>query len=482
MENSVADITASVLLKDRFKHDETYKGYVRHNSDGSLVSSGGAISLKYKNQGFTYIDIYSTNPAPNDSVPDGTTAPFNVVSFYSEGQWLGGQGYMQESSVPAIYGSGKHYKVQIPEGCELILVTLGYPIDNTDTVEIYKDDHSKYLTTIDNLTDVRFLLPPYFTAAYLRNKKNTIEARINANAANSDIFIFMTDEHWERGNGHSFSAVKWLDENCNIPRLFSGGDTGHEGINMDFIKIRKKAFKGKIYQTIGNHEYLSYTFDTDGNTTEDEVFYGLEMNQGDECIYGNNKRHYYYVDNSIKKIRYVILNAFAQGNGSVNSATIGFEQEQLDWFRNTALNVDSGWSIIIFTHRLYEGSPSNSANTYIPTTCQPVADIIESYAGNGKIIAVFQGHTHYDAIKYLKDGTIPVIITTSDHNGSYRWSDSEGKYIRDYDVERESGTINEHAFDVVIIDKVLKRISCVRIGCPAKDGDELKEERLANWV
>ena len=114
-----------------------------------------------------------------------------------------------------------------------------------------------------------------------------------------------------------------------------------------------------------------------------------------------------------------------------------------------------------------------------------IRDIIEQYNGQGKIIAVFQGHTHRDRIQYLKNGAIPVIITTSDNNGCYVWSSEESKYVRHVDVERESGTINEQAFDVVTIDKTLKRISCVRIGCPARDGTEpggkLVGERIVYW-
>ena len=477
-------ILKPIVQKNRFQAYDSLRGFIRNSGNGSLVSSGGARTLIYKNQGIKSIDVYSTNQGT-----DGTTASFNVISFYSADGWLGGQGYMQDKSIVAVYGKRKHYHTDVPDGCGTILITLsataGKIDDNTAVIELQSGGHDGYLETIDHITDKRFALPAYYSESYLRNKVNLIQMRAKLHASDSDCFIWQTDEHFERSAGYNYGLIRHLSNSLNIPRLFSGGDTAHMGIDMDLVKLRKKAFDGKIYQVIGNHEYLSYTFAETGATTEDEIFYGLECCYGNEVKFGNNKRHYYYVDNSIQRIRYIILNAFAQGDGITNSATVGFEQAQLDWFENIALNVESGWSIIIFTHRLFEGSPSDTANTYIPQSCQPVADIIENYSGSGKIIAVFQGHTHYDMIKYLSNGTIPVIITTCDNNGLYRYDKTLQEYVKDYDVERESGTIREHAFDVVTIDKILKQISLVRIGCPARNGSEpggeLVEERIVYW-
>lgn len=476
-------ILKPIVQKNRFQSYDSLKGYIRNSGDGSLVSSGGARTLIYKNQGIKSIDVYSTNPGT-----DGTTASFNVISFYSVDGWLGGQGYMQDKSIAAVYGSRKHYHTDVPDGCGIILITLsatsGEIDDATAAIELQSGGYDGYLETIDHITDKRFALPDYYSESYLRNKVNLIQKRAKLHASDSDCFIWQTDEHFERSAGYNYGLIRQLANRLNIPRLFSGGDTAHMGINMDLVKLRKKAFDGKIYQVIGNHEYLSYTFAETGATTEDEIFYGLECCYGNEVKFGNNKRHYYYVDNSIQRIRYIILNAFAQGDGITNSASVGYEQEQLSWLTDVALAVESGWSIIIFTHRLYEGNPY-PGTLYVPESCQPVINIIEAYNGNGKIIAVFQGHTHFDRILHISNNTIPVIITTCDNNGLYKYDEALQEYVRDYDVERESGTIREHAFDVVTIDKILKRISLVRIGCPARDGSEpggeLVEERIVYW-
>lgn len=485
--NKIDTVFSNAVQKNRFENYDVLKGFIRkagYENAGKLTPSGGARTLVYKNQGIKTIDVWATFPGT-----EGVAASFNVISLYTVDGWLSGQGYMSSDSVSAIYGSvRKHYKVNVPANCGLILVTLnatsGVIDDNTAVIELNDGNKGNYLDDAHSISDMRFVLPSYYTESYLRNKISTIENRMKLNASNSDCFVWQTDEHFERSAGYSYGLIRKLCNKLNIPRLFSGGDTAHMGINMDMVKLRRKAFDGKIYQVIGNHEYLSYTFETDGATTEDDIFYGLENYYGNDVVFGNKQRHYYYVNNDVQKIRYVVLNAFAQGDGVTNSATPGYEQEQLNWFSNTALNVDSEWSIIIFTHRLFEGSPI-PGTTYMPENCVPVKNIIEAYNGNGKIIAVFQGHTHFDRVLYLSDGAIPVIITTCDNNGLYRYDETLQEYVKDYDVERESGTIREHAFDVVTIDKTLKRISLVRIGCPARDGSEpegeLVEERIVYW-
>ena len=86
-------------------------------------------------------------------------------------------------------------------------------------------------------------------------------------------------------------------------------------------------------------------------------------------------------------------------------------------------------------------------------------NILVNYNGNGTIAAVFQGDAHVDRVFRLNgEGSIPVIcITTDKCNGGMN-------------QVRTVGTINEQAFDVVVVDKTNRKITCVRIGAKAKDG------------
>lgn len=470
-------------------YDYFLRGYISHNGDGEITSSGSTKTYKFKNWGYKYVKLN----AYYTSGDEGELASFNAISFYSVDEWLGGQGYMKAQSIQPRYSqTRKEYLTEIPNGCGIICITLGNSTFSDSLVTFYNGEEKDYFPILGYDTDVHFNLPSYYTEQYLKGKVGLIRSRISLHASNSDCFYFMTDEHAERNNMWSMGLIKYLNARLHIKKLFSGGDFSHEGINEYGIALRRKAFNGEIYQAIGNHEYLNYSWDNhqaDSSvpfvaTTEDEVYYGFSEFYGNNVKFGNKQRHYFYFDNEIQQIRYVFLNAYSQGDGVTNSAQHGYEQTQLDWFENVALDVESGWSIVIITHMLYEHQSSTN-EVYVATFAEPVKDIIEQYDGNGKIIAVFQGHTHRDRIQYLKNGAIPVIITTSDQNGSYVWSSEAGEYVRGGDHVRESGTINEQAFDVVTIDKTLKRISCVRIGCPARDGTtpdgEFVEERIVYW-
>ena len=189
------------------------------------------------------------------------------------------------------------------------------------------------------------------------------------------------------------------------------------------------------------------------------LYYAMDMYNNDQ-VAGNMDRHYYYVDNPQQKIRYIILSRFAEGD-SQTIVKNGYEAEQLAWLTNVALNVDAGCSIIVFTHFL---STDTIPDPY------GVANALDSYSGNGEIIAVIEGHTHWDYHGYTAGG-IPVIATTCDKNTP--WVDPSGQDTEPiYLGDRTSGTIKEQAFDVYIINKVAKTLTQVRIGCPIRDGKD----------
>ena len=199
------------------------------------------------------------------------------------------------------------------------------------------------------------------------------------------------------------------------------------------------AFSGEKHYIVGNHDY-------DGGSNDANFFYAYNMNKNEQI--GNAQRQYYYVDNKQQKMRYIVLNPYVP---NTSPTTAAFDDEQKTWFSNVALNVESGWGIIILMHYAFDGDTDGAIRT-----------AINDYSGNGEIIAVFYGHLHHDVIKYTTGGT-PCIGVTCD------------KYDATNDtlmnVERTLGTITEHAFDVVIVDRTARKIHCVRIGAPAIDGD-----------
>ena len=345
--------------------------------------------------------------------------------------------------------------------------------------------------------DWSFIVPDYYNSSdYLSSKSEHIEKLMMERAGNADIFAFITDEHWERNAKNSPSLLKYLYEHINIEKCISGGDSGHLTANIELGKIRKRAFGGKILPVIGNHEYLAYYYHSgeyNASRLENKAAYAYFM--GVDGFVGNILRGYYYYDDPERKLRYVILSAYQPGEEHQNpnetyyiSAVLGYEQEQLQWLEDVALNVENGWNIIIATHNINGYAHEDDHLVPVIGSYGNVCEILLRYNGGGKIICVLAGHTHRDGIVLLNDdfvgitenktgNTIPIIVTNCD---AYDFDDSPGEELEN----RQIGTINETAFDIDLVDYLSKSIHCIRIGAPAdltfhKSG--VLQERILNY-
>ncbi len=315
----------------------------------------------------------------------------------------------------------------------------------------------------------------YFENDYIDKKITQIKAAI-AEAADPDPFFFISDMHWDQNQRKSPALIKYISDRVSIPRLFNCGDDWHMGLQQGENRSAAHealgvAFVGKRYHTCGNHEYM---FGTPAEAAEE----AFAVDDDPDVTYGSRARCYYYVDNVPQKTRYIILNGWASQNGNEKWRSVaGFEPEQVAWLRDTALNVDDGWTILIFLHCFF-GMPSvlNKPCKMVEWNVSGAWDVIEQYSGKGKIAAIFQGHTHRDRVAYI--GEIPVIIITCNHNNP--WTEPGG--IPDIDVDRTKGTIRENAFDVCIFDRISRKITCIRIGGAAKDnaGNEV-ETRIVEY-
>ena len=269
-----------------------------------------------------------------------------------------------------------------------------------------------------------------------------------------------------------------------------------------------------------------------------------------------------------------MLQAFEQNpSGEGLNVTIKYDDAQIEWFKNEALNVEEGWTIFVFSHVVVYGNDYTKQFS-VPTTFpgyEAIYDAIADYDGNGEIAAVLQGHFHWDASMYIDkrsalelelgspedasdtakayaavpNGAKSIYVNPSVAGGlSYRvvgysldeivydsgtnkeaekiilddtslkyvviFSADDGRELTENDLlnnkvyeitgqiplvvtasdryyaenpppfdqeDRVCGTITEQAFDVVILDKIEKKLYFVRIGAPAKVGDESVEVR-----
>lgn len=295
-----------------------------------------------------------------------------------------------------------------------------------------------------------WMVPDYYNnTGYLAHKTRIISDMIRKTIINGDAFYFITDTHWEINRQHSPAIIKQMDKILNIPRLFHGGDLYHLGLSYDGYNVEAvNAYRNslyhtnKVYFTDGNHEYIVY----DGiGAKYGDVFAETKIYL-DDVVFGGANKNYYYINNYQKKIRYISLYTWGEWTGT--DYIHGFEDtNQLTWFRDVALNVESGWKIIIFSHGLvWLQSPLVGGFMYTQGY-NNIANIVNNYQGNGEIVAFICGHSHHDSV-HFEIMSCPVIVTTSDMNAPI-----EGVgYIDFYDLSeaRTDGTVNEQAFDVVV--------------------------------
>lgn len=314
-------------------------------------------------------------------------------------------------------------------------------------------------------------IPEYYNENdYLKNQIKTCEYYYKQCAADGDMFVFLTDVHWDDED----YSVKSTDHNPNakmsiplihkivnelpISYVFSGGDDYTNGGDVRrYTEAIADAANGRIVFVTGNHDY---NFNGDN-----KVAYYHDATAIDKHEY---HPHYYFIDNNRNKIRYIVLNSHlndpskdGDGDGTGGYLPNRFGAAQIEWLSTTALDMPDGWSAIIFTHDMHS---INMANDSIVVINQSIVDVINNNAD--KIISVIQGHTHRDRVVYCNNGIVPDIITSCDRYEPYE----ESGGVIDINVTRELGTTSENLFDVVVVDKANHFIHSVRIGGDALDG------------
>lgn len=316
-------------------------------------------------------------------------------------------------------------------------------------------------------------IPAYYIKDnYIKNKIDVIRQKMTDANGNFDAFVFITDLHWLRNAKNSPAIINYLQNKIQIPRVIMGGDYA-DGINMDYLKAFN-GFNGKIYRAIGNHEYMNY-WEEDGIFSEKDItdanIWAAYQSGMTDIVIGDANTNYYYADNVVQKMRYIILSVFTDGSAEK------FEQAQATWLNDSLANMPNGYTAIVIAHS-YAHINYPDFTPVLTTIGKQIADICDTHVG--KVACLLQGHTHED-LMMKTDGGIPIFATTCDKSTANNSETSEeDNYIYG---KRTNGTITEQAFDIVIINKKDKKVSLVRIGAPAdKDGINFYEVREQTYL
>lgn len=312
----------------------------------------------------------------------------------------------------------------------------------------------------------------YLRDGYLDAKTDEILSRVDAAGSDCDVFFFTTDQHWRFNTCNSPALIGYISRKLNIERLFFGGDWA-DGYTENGILAFKEAFRGKIYHALGNHDYMNHMTRL-GEAEKDIIPYNFTpamatfqfISSLDDAVIGDRMYGYYYVDNTANKMRYIMLQVFT------DESAIHLEQAQLDWLDGALASMPEGYLAVVFSHLL--GVVNEDYTTELSgATGAKVAAVCDKYAV--KVACMFNGHTHRDGM-VKTGGGIPVFVTSCDC-----WYLDERK--NDETNPRAPGTRSEQVIEVVIVDRTNRKVSAVRIGCPARLADgtsvEVREQTFA---
>ena len=314
-----------------------------------------------------------------------------------------------------------------------------------------------YITSCDKLPDETIVneLPAYYTeSGYLDGRVDEVVSAMEQ-MEECESFFWISDIHWEPDlNGrHSPAIIRYLADRIGIDKILNGGDTGNSSVicTNAINRLRDAIGSDMVYSVNGNHEI------NDASRYEKPFIRVHKALRGHcrDIVYGDKNKSYFYFDREDSKVRYIGLSTY--GFFTNNEYESAYTEEQLQWFKDIALDVAEGWTIVIFTHSLYHVTlPSNE----LTAISQSFVDVIDHYQGKGKIACVLMGHSHVDRVHIGKTG-IPYILSQCDRTEPYRG---------DINVERVPGTASENHFEVVLIDKVKQEVRLYAIGSDARDG------------
>lgn len=342
----------------------------------------------------------------------------------------------------------------------------------TGDVEFYNGIPKQIQNAVDEIhseIDSINQIVPAFYREHINTKITQILSKVNTCSQNGDVFVFLTDTHWESNRQYSPALIKYILQNTCITKVLHGGDiiSGSYDSRLDARDIMQKfMFASPLYTMFGNHD--QYLQDVGGVYATNSEIYSVFFKHLEKYVNTNGK-FYYYFDNVSQKIRYIILDAHWPNNTDNRGESLHYP-EQLAWLEARARELDNSWSIVVFQHVIFS-EQTISGQSPVPGTVeqseltqQLVAklDDICDDASMPTVIAIIGGHTHYDYYEYSAKG-YPIIVTTDD--GSYGFVQQGGQWVdKDNMPTRADQTVDAQAFDVYTIDKTLRKIYATRIG------------------
>ena len=219
---------------------------------------------------------------------------------------------------------------------------------------------------------------------------------------------------------------------------------------LSLLRFVRNSFPGtELHMVRGNH-------DANGEGSTKGKYPRINLSEFAEIAHEEhevreNGKAYCYRDDDTRKIRYVFLDT-----GAPNSDYI--REEQLVWLSARILELDEGWTVLVFAHQFFQGGSDNSPE--YDKCGKLIKARIDSVYDQAKadIAGVLSGHCHDDIYAYSYAGSeklYPMVSTDCDAHRRVRSGRASS---------RKTGTVTEHAFDIVTLDTKNHKLYLTRVG------------------
>ena len=291
---------------------------------------------------------------------------------------------------------------------------------------------------------------------------------------------------------HAGQGIREIDKLTTLDACLNFGDgidSYFEDVNADsFHHIRKcvhdVARTMPYIQMQGNHDQLKT--DTTENGQQKYFAYIGANNIGTVTDWDNRFRNYGYRDFPDQRMRVIYLNSVDVSEGE-NTDDCWLTAMQLSWLVNTALDFTDkeGWTFIVGCHHplnwwymdnlltilnAYKGKASGSVTVDGTTVNYNFSN------ATAEFIAHFHGHIHNFRVETLgANGVLSITIPNAcfgrnneygtqydeDMANEYGDADENGNQRQ---FNKTTGTAEDTAFNVVVIDRTEQKIHCFNYG------------------
>lgn len=347
------------------------------------------------------------------------------------------------------------------------------PVENTDAAnKAYVDEAVAACQSGE--TDI----PEYWKSA-LDAAVETVTIRQNVGGRNAVSFAWFSDSHvGVDSDVKSGALIGAVLDRCHMPFAVFSGDAAQEGMGMEENLFASLAAAERAFAPIGSQRLLQAQGSCDGicgsagqyDVTAAKMYDALFRRQEMDFrrVMGGDGS-YFYIDFMPAKVRFVVLNSCWLQE---DTSRYGFGNEQLNWVITDALHfTEEGWGLVFACHvpphmeTVFDGevllmillafennvgysygSGTEGESDYLDVSCN------FREAVSGKVIGFFCGSTHKDELISTVQGFRIVTIASDDALSA------ENAQLR------TPGTDQEHAIDIVTINRSSGRVDLTRLG------------------